>query len=298
MVIISRKCTRLLGGCFQLLFGRTSYGPGTKSFRLLHDALYDFLYDHEFPSWFCNVARSLKRSDERSLPDFIQRLHTGESIPPTPEWTWKQREQLGRQLIMKLADTYFRFIYDNSNKLSKRVNEEAANLMSELELSGFTWVADHLVAAEEDVIEPQEQQGVLSTLWKLLVLPDVATLEHHLANSETQYVGGKWDDCISNSRKVLEGVLQQSASVHHMKSAGSSLPEAQYSKPVAVRDYLESANLLDTKEKKAIAEIYGLLSNTGGHPYIAEKDQARLMRHLALALSQFVMLRLKGYLKL
>jgi hypothetical protein len=55
--------------------------------------------------------------------------------------------------------------------------------------------------------------------------------------------------------------------------------------------------VLETKEKKAISEIYGLLSETGGHPYIAENDQARLSRNLALTISQFVMLRYEGVLK-
>ena len=38
------------------------------------------------------------------------------------------------------------------------------------------------------------------------------------------------------------------------------------------------------------------MSDTGGHPYMAAKDQARLMRHLALTFSQFVLLRLEGYI--
>ena len=53
----------------------------------------------------------------------------------------------------------------------------------------------------------------------------------------------------------------------------------------------------ETEEKEAIAKIYGFLSETGGHPYIANQDQARLMRHLALTFSQFVLLRLEGVCK-
>ena len=64
-----------------------------------------------------------------------------------------------------------------------------------------------------------------------------------------------------------------------------------------MRNYLEEEGLLETKEKEAVAKIYGLLSNTGGHPYMASNDQARLLRQLALTLSHFVMLRFDGYLK-
>ena len=88
--------------------------------------------------------------------------------------------------------------------------------------------------------------------------------------------------------------MQESAALHSVKRNAKQLDPNDYSQPRAVRDYLERQSLLEAKEKQAIASVYGLLSNTGGHPYMAEQDQARLMRHLALTFSQFVMLRLMG----
>ena len=74
------------------------------------------------------------------------------------------------------------------------------------------------------------------------------------------------------------------------------LPNATYTKAVKVREYLEAVGLIDRPEHEAIAKIYGLISNTGVHPNIAAKDQARLMRHLALTLSQFMLLKYQGYI--
>lgn len=88
--------------------------------------------------------------------------------------------------------------------------------------------------------------------------------------------------------------MQEVASKYFLSHHGTALDERVIKSPVQVRDYLERENLLETKEKEAIAKVYGLLSHTGGHPYMAESDQARLLRHLALTFSQFVMLRLKG----
>jgi hypothetical protein len=79
--------------------------------------------------------------------------------------------------------------------------------------------------------------------------------------------------------------------------ASNPLSPDVLTKPVMVRDYLEQVGLLEKKEKEAVSQVYGLLNNTGGHPYIAERDQARLMRHLALTFSQFVLLRLEGILR-
>jgi hypothetical protein len=69
-----------------------------------------------------------------------------------------------------------------------------------------------------------------------------------------------------------------------------------YSNQKNIRSYLEKEGLLEPKEREAITSIYGLLSETGGHPNIAESEEARLLRHLSLTFSQFVMLRLRGAL--
>jgi hypothetical protein len=116
--------------------------------------------------------------------------------------------------------------------------------------------------------------------------------------SAEHYENGKWDDSISNSRKFFECVLQETASKHSHAKKKFALPTATLERPVLIREYLEKEGLLETKETEAIAKIYSLLSHTGNHPYMAEKDQARLLRHLALTLSQFVLLRLQGSLAL
>lgn len=64
-----------------------------------------------------------------------------------------------------------------------------------------------------------------------------------------------------------------------------------------MRTFLEKEALLEKKERETIDKIYGLLSHTGSHPYMAEKDQARLLRQMSLTLIQFVLLRLEGFIK-
>jgi hypothetical protein len=91
-------------------------------------------------------------------------------------------------------------------------------------------------------------------------------------------------------------VLQEVAATHAEKSDTGSLDKSVKEWPARVRDYLEKVGLLETKEKEALATAYGLMSHTGNHPYMAANDQARLLRHLALTFSQFVMLRLRGNL--
>jgi hypothetical protein len=119
---------------------------------------------------------------------------------------------------------------------------------------------------------------------------------HCLKLSEEHWLNGKWDDCISNARRFLEATMQEVAAAHCLRAKQAKLSEETYSRPVRVREYLESEGLLERQEMSAIKETYGFLSGTGSHPYIAAKDQARLLRQIALLYAQFVMLRFQGSL--
>ena len=167
-----------------------------------------------------------------------------------------------------------------------------------LELDGYIYSNGVLLIPEESVLEEKEEEGVLESLIIGLKLSDPAVLKHHLEGSATHYYASKWDDSISNSRKGLEGVLQQVANRHSEATIGKPLAPETYDKPVKVREYLERGGLLEKKEQETISKVYGLLSHTGGHPYMAEQDQARLMRYLSLIFCQFVLLRLQGALGL
>ena len=115
--------------------------------------------------------------------------------------------------------------------------------------------------------------------------------------AEDHYVAGRWSDCIGNARKFFEVILQQVANKNAEEINGTPLEPSTLQRPVAVRQYLEDEELVAQVEKEAIAKIYGLLSHTGAHPYMAEEDQARLLRQICLTVTQFVMLRLEGALK-
>ncbi|MCJ7508091.1 MAG: hypothetical protein MUO85_05085, partial [candidate division Zixibacteria bacterium] len=221
----------------------------------------------------------------------------------TPDWTWEQREKLGHQYLHNLAE-------DLLNDLEKKIADggfsdfykshyerELKNLLKNLELDGYMYKNSILLTPESDVFDVKEEEGVLKTIFASLGLSNQTTAFHHLELSEKHYIDGQWDDSISNSRKFLECVLEEVASRHSITINKVTLPSTIIGKPVEVRNYLEREGLLDSKEKKALAEVYGLLSAQGGHPYMAQNDQARLLRHLALTFCQFAMLRLDGKLK-
>ena len=302
--MISRKSAKAIAEAYHAHFTyyshSSSYSRARSEFHFSRDSLYDFLYENSFDAWLLNLFGEIRFSDSRGLKEFIMRIHTGESLTSgTPSWNWPQRQTLGQRLLKDLAECLIRQRHtDPEFEPFGNDDKEAVDQMQKyLELDGYIYRDGVVYIPEDTVIEEAEEQGVLENLMASLGLPDTTTLKHHLELSVIHYQESRWDDSISNSRKVLEGILQQVASRYNSLIERSSLSAEAFEKPVFVRDYLERIGLLEKKEKETIAQVYGLLSNTGGHPYIAERDQARLMRHLSLTFAQFVLLRLEGALR-
>jgi hypothetical protein len=293
--MISRRTARAIAEVYTGIFYEYHSSSGYRSVDTV--GLYDFLYDRTYAAWFCNKARKIRGyTSTRPLKDFIMKLHTGETLyDATPNWSWEERGRLGQRYLADLAkDILTYWNTDCTDQVKRRTFDAVKGLLRNLELDGYVYRDSRLLAPEQDILDVQEEVGVLESLFGSLGLANRELTLHHLSLSEEHYLAERWDDSISNSRKFLECVLQEVAAANSLRYKGTPLPESIYTRPVRVRDYLEQEGLLETKEKEAVAKVYGLLSHTGGHPYMAQSEQARLLRHLALTFSQFVMLRFQG----
>jgi hypothetical protein len=306
--MISRKTTIALADLYVQIFrraapktmGMVGSRRSTIEYKVDTVKLYDFLYERDYSTWFCNLVRDIKSSSStRPLKDFIMKLHTGETISSnTKQWSWEQREKLGQRFIKDLTEDIINYWEKDYDDYSKSKTEKIyKNLISRIELDGYLFKESKLLMPEEDVLDVVEETGVLRSLFEKLDLSNKEVAFHHLDLSEEHYINKKWDDSISNSRKFLECILQEVAMSYNKRFKDAPLAESVYNRPFKVRNYLEKEELLESKEKEAMAKVYGLLSETGSHPYMALNDQARLLRHLALTFSQFVMLRLDGKIK-
>ena len=266
--------------------------------KVYRDKLYNFLFGCNYEGWFCNTAKTLPYP--RDVEEWIMKLHTGETqAAATPNWSWEQREKLGQEYLRNLAEDVLSW-YENEaeTKYEKPgYKPKIEQLIKSLELDGYLWRDKKLLAPNEDVLDLRETTGVLNSLYSTLGLTNGTVAFHHLDLSEEHFLNSKWDDSIANARKFFECTMSEAASVFSSRTGRPALSAQQLQQPVAVREYLEREGLLEAKEKEAISKVYGLLSHTGGHPYMAERDQARLLRNLSFTLSQFVLLRLEGAIK-
>lgn len=295
--MISRPTARLLAEIFGELFRlKRRIRPHSMKWVISEDSLYDFFYDNNYDTWFLHLVENSALEEPRRLVEFIMKIHTGQTLfSATPKWTQEQREKLGQRYLKDMAEDIIE--YHEKERLTVHA-DKIAELISRLELDGYIRDArsNRLFFSEAAVLDVKEEQGILASLAAELSLENQDVILHHLTQSEEDYVGEKWENSIGNSRKVLEAILQEVAAKLSTIIDGKPLAKEIYDWAGEVRKYLQDKGILEEKEAKAIGSTYGLLSDTGSHPYIAQKDQARLMRHLALTYSQFVMLRLKGFL--
>ena len=299
--MISRESASLLGEIYQIQFTKY-YRPfsGRIKFRgIERNSFYDFLFEHNYPLWLCKKAKKI-RNDPRSIKEFIMGLHTGETqYLETSEWSVEKREQLGQNCLRQLSeDVLNQFCDSQGNLTDNRAPNQVERLLRRLELDGYLYSNGKLLTLERlETRGEREELGVLKKLYISLELENEETTFHHLNLSIEHYLDEKWDDSISNSRKFLECVLREVAVGHSLKFRDEKLSDETYNWAKNVRHYLNGEGLLEKKEEEAIKVIYGLLSETGGHPYMAYKDQARLLQNLALIFAQFIMLRFKGILE-
>jgi hypothetical protein len=295
--MISRKTAIAIAvaytGKFSII---TSSYSGHKE-KVYRDNFYDFLYEREYEAWFCNMVKHI--FGVRELKEWLMKIHTGESfVNATPNWPWEKRLELGQFYLKNLARDFIVWYGSQTDSWTKEGYKKSHDeMLRHLEIDGYVFRDNDLYKPEGEVLDVDAETGLLENLYKNLMLADRQQTFEFLKLTEEHYLGGRWSDSIGNARKFFEAVLKQVAAKHATEIKDTTLNAATLDRPVDVRNYLESEALLEKKEREAIDKIYGLLSHTGSHPYMAEKDQARLLRQLCLTITQFIMLRLEGALK-
>ncbi len=168
------------------------------------------------------------------------------------------------------------------------------NLQKQLELDGYIYRDGMLYFTEGSVIDEREEQDILERLVNELPLSNQPIILNHLKLSADHYLDEKWGDSISNARNVLEAILDNIAHyIYNEKQLTTKTPD----RPMRVRDFLEEQGFIDSKIKEAISKIYGLISEKGSHPNLSERNEARLMRHLNLTFSQYILLTFETYIR-
>jgi hypothetical protein len=292
--MISRRSTLRIEHPYEVLF--TEWAEWISASFFDFQKLWEYLYEEEVEGWFLEQIKSIEHA--RQFRDVVLGLHTDTTLNAKslhPE----VRQKIAQKILRQLADAVLKFCGpDLDSPIVKETDELilTRGLVRQLEIDGYVYRNNRLYQAESAVIPEEAEQSYLESLIVQTQFADPDPIIHHLKLSEEHFLSAKWDDSISNSRKVLDAILKQITERVYIAVEKKPAPIGLLKNAQQTREYLETQGLVTTVERETLDKTYGLLSVTGGHPYIAEKDQARLMRHLALTFSQFVLLRYQGFL--
>lgn len=309
--MIGRRSTQRLAAAAHARFAQSN-GAG-RGLWIPWDDVYDFCYSHDFETAFLNAIEAGARDGERGFEEFILKLHTGESVASLRHRKASDGDALEGQVFLRqfaqaiLADFYQSAITSEDANIKtlqaalewgkKDRKHGIHGLLKSLELDGYAWVDGNLIHRESAPVDAEKQRELIGVLGGQLGLGKLDVLAHNLKLSEGAYQDGRWEDCVGNARKAMELCFQECASLWSRRVLGQELDAETYKWAGKVRDFLNTHTLLTDDEKKATAASYGLFSGVGNHPYIAQHDQARMGRQIALILAEFVLLRTAGALK-
>jgi hypothetical protein len=270
------------------------------------DTVYEYFYEQEFASDFCNGIQLAAQRGSATFREFLLRLHTGESVSQfrqTDEWETPDAD--GQAFLVRIAESFLQEHFaavsagGALNQAMVKARRDRMDLLikplkTSLELDGYMWADGRLVPRESAPVDAEKHRGLISVLAKELRLSKLEILARSLKLSEDAYQESRWEDCVGNARKSMELVFQECAAQWSKRILNEQLAEEIYKWPIRVRGFLKEQKLLTEDEAKAIAAYYGLFSGLGNHPNMAQNDQARMARQVALILAEFVMLRTHG----
>ncbi|WP_148714332.1 hypothetical protein [Chitinolyticbacter meiyuanensis] len=294
--MISRPTSLAIAKAYTARFSLVSRSHGRSTEKVYRDKIYDFFYANEYEAWFCNLSKS--HVSVRGLKEWFMKIHTGESFATaTQDWSWEQRRNLGQRYLRDMARDHLRWFdsVKSEGLYAQFYGDDTQHLLRHLELDGYIFRDGDLLQPQSDVLNVEEEKSALERLFISAKLGRANDAFEFLRLGEEHFVAARWSDCISNVRKFFELTLQEGAKALST-SKGQKFDKSIFERPVEVRQYLEREGLFERKERESIDKLYGLLSETGAHPYMAESDQARLLRQLSLTLAQFVLLRLNAAL--
>lgn len=245
---------------------------------------YRFLRDLGYEQWFYLHADTLITWDE--IERWIAELWRGQFLKDNGYLL-----RAGPARVTLLAENLLAAYAENVVPNSSLNQDNMEKLKAACEADGFVILGNRLLDRDEDVVDAEEEMGLIEALYSGLGLEDVETLQHCLRQSEEHFRNEVWDDAIGDSRKALEQVFN--GIVQDLRASEGQTTKISAGKQSL--NYFEKKGLYDARTAKTFLTLYDTLSFKGNHPFLADVDEARLYRNLARMIAQYLLLSYRGY---
>ncbi len=194
-----------------------------------------------------------------------------------------------RYLLKQGLVSDFRAILERIYASAEAVADAWERFDAALKADGFAVGKDGKIAeADRDAAEVQDALLVMINRHPEFH-QDV--LLYHFRESGRLYIDGLWDASIGQCRNLCEQLLADIGE----KIAQGRGDSPDLSRPVVVRDYLQSVSFIDETERRRLIDgVYGYLSDEGSHPGISDQTSARVGRLVMLGLAFYLIEKYEG----
>lgn len=279
---MSQLSQKTVGQMITLFHGLTAC-PDDETLPLVSNSRLSLeLYERGFEREFLDRAESeYGWHFKRLLPELHNgRFKSGRYDPDRDDVNWC------RAVLLNLAE-YLRWKIDGFPEHLVPMKMGLKELISRLELDGFSLVGGRLIPTGSEVVNQPEEVSLLKRLIKEAAYPNERVILSHYDEAEKSFVQQQWGPAISEWRKFFEAVLRDIA-----LSASQNRPDVKpdIGPMKNLITYLEQTGFFDNDERQVVGSVWGFLS-MGAHPGIPEPHKARLAMHLALVFGQVLTMK-------
>ena len=290
--MISRKTTLLIADAISEVFTETKHGvkfderspfgrrrSGTRTeTKTLSEELRDFLFEYDADGYTVNQLN--KTYGKTTLKESILNMATGRFYHSYQPSSYKTK---GQEDLKAIATGIL-----SNKEMFKSYVVELENL---LRMDGYIFEDDSLYSINTDV---HDKFSIIEVKYKQLGLNKEVEFNTFYKNMNNHFETSKWTDAIHNSRQLCEIALSECAK----KYSANVIKDNQINgteQPVKIRLYLESNNFFSDEESKIVQYFYNYISNNGGHPKLAVKEQADFSRVIAINICLYALNRLESF---
>jgi hypothetical protein len=250
--------------------------------------LTEFLYEHSFPDWFIEQARS--QYYDWDWTEILMKLRSGRffNIPYAYQ---SSNSVTGKYLTdeqkLILGEDYIQALSALATTMTA-----GESVLRSLQLDGFDVDKENLTLVPlEGPVSAQQEEDRMTQLLISSGMPNSATIKRHITDAHSLYADGKYHPSLNESRSVLQGLIDDISTETDAKGKHSTkLPGGTGNRI----QYLKDVGFLTADEQASIGSAWGTLS-AGSHPGVPEPEEARIGLVLALEFGQVLLLKFTNW---
>jgi hypothetical protein len=173
-----------------------------------------------------------------------------------------------------------------THPLPKLLSDEVIASLAE---DGLDYIGGKIVPAKVKAVDLKKEYEYLIALIRSIKPLNVDEVEHHHDESDKALANRVWGSASSEARNFLVATLRGLREVATTRGKVPAYKQPGKDGPL-IEDF-KTIGLFTDAEKDAVMHVWVLLGHSGPHVGIKEEDSARLLRLLAIGMTEWIVLK-------